>query len=183
MPGFFLDELLRLLRDRLREVEIHQADAAVAGDQDVFRLEIQVHEAVFVHVLQADGHINEDLGDVLQQHRVVSCVEAPSGFPPRRIPSADRAAPRSCRARRSRLALSWSAILARISQPRRKRRRASEVEPQPFMHQSQRVGFPVPVGRQPDLGHAAAVDQLLEVKPPVRTPEQEPRPLSISLNC
>jgi hypothetical protein len=36
------------------------------------------------------------------------------------------------------------------------------------MHEAQRVGFLVAVGRQPNVGHAAAADQFLEIKPPKR---------------
>ena len=60
----------RLVGLGLRGIEVHQPHAGVARDHDVFRLEIQVHETAFVHVLQRNCHVNEDIADVLGKHGV-----------------------------------------------------------------------------------------------------------------
>ncbi len=38
------------------------------------------------------------------------------------------------------------------------------VEPQPLVHQTEGAGFALGVGREPNIGHPPAVDQLLQVK-------------------
>ncbi len=52
------------------EVEIHEAQAAVAGQQHVLRLDVQMHEAAVMHHLHRAREIDEDPGDVAGEHRV-----------------------------------------------------------------------------------------------------------------
>ena len=49
---------LGLVRPGLGQVEIHQPHAGVACQQDVFRLEIEMHEAAFMHVLEGNRHVD-----------------------------------------------------------------------------------------------------------------------------
>ena len=152
-----------LLGDRLGEVEIHQAHAGVAGDEDVLGLEVEVHEAVVVHVLKAFGHINEDLGDVLQQHRVVLGVKLLE------VGGLDVIH------QQVELALNLAVLdvaddavvvadLGKDFGAANKAPPRQEVEAEAFVHAAQGVGLLALVGRQPDVGHAAAVEQFLQIE-------------------
>ena len=52
------------------QIEIDEPDAAAAGDENVLGLEIQMHEAGIVDVLEGHGGVDQDAGDVLAQNGV-----------------------------------------------------------------------------------------------------------------
>jgi len=64
--------------DRIRE-----PDAGVARDQDVLRLEIEVHEPALMHMFEGGGHVDDDVRHVLEQHRVWSLYISLSSSLPR----------------------------------------------------------------------------------------------------
>ena len=158
-----LGGLPRFLGNRQGQVEINQTHGGVAGDKDVLGLEIQVHEAVVMHVFEALGHVDEDLGDVLQQHRVMLGVELlevrgldvihQQVGPARDFAVLDVA--------------DDVVVVADLGQDFGAAHKApprQEVEAVAFVHAAQGVGLLALVGRQPDLGHAAAVDEFLQIE-------------------
>lgn len=65
----------------LCKVKVHKPDLAGACDHDIFGLEIQVHEPAFVHVFEANGHVNQDLCNVFRQQRVAPCKQQFKVYP------------------------------------------------------------------------------------------------------
>ena len=124
-----------------------------------------MQKAAFVDVLQPLGHIEDDLRDVLGEHRIVRRVEffqvrtfqifheaihLPVDLPVFEIAD-DR-----------RMALHAGENLAAALEALARRAVAGEVR----QHQPQRVGAIVAVGGEPDVRHAAARDELLQSEPP-----------------
>ena len=158
-----LRRLPRLLGNRLGEVEIHQAHAGVAGDQDILGLEIQVHEAVLVHVFEALGHVNENLRDVFQQHRVVLRVKL---LEVRGLDVIHQQVELSLDLAVLDVA-DDAVVVADLGEdfgPAHKAPPGQQVEAEPFVHAAQGVGLLPLVGGQPDVGHAAAVEEFLQIE-------------------
>ena len=149
------------LRQRLREVEVHQADIAGAGHQNVLRLEVEVDEALLVHVFQRQRHIDQNVADELAEDRVVpgdEVLEIRAGHTLEQSEVHSINLPVRIKADDERMPVNLLQDLTTT-----KELLASHLVHEAIAQQSpQRIRLAILVRRRPNLRRATTVDQLME---------------------
>jgi hypothetical protein len=131
--------------------------------QNVFRFEIQVHEAALMHVAQAQGHINQNLRDVLRQQRIMPREQL---LQVRRLDIIHEQVKRSVLPAMLDIADDVIAFIdfgKDLASPQKPPAR-QQIKTQLLFQLPQGVRFAAPVGDHPDFRHAAAVEKFLEIK-------------------
>jgi hypothetical protein len=152
----------RLIGFRPGEVEVDEPEAAVAGEEDVFGFKVQVHEAAFVDVFESQGHVDEDVADILGEDGVVASAEqfeigALDVFHDEVEVAFDFAV---CEVRDDVFVIIDSREDIATAQ---ESAFGDEVKAQAVMEAPESDGFALRIGGEPDIGHAAAIDEFLQV--------------------
>ena len=153
----------RFLGKGLCEVKVDEADGAVAGDEDVLGFEIEVHVAALVDVAEAGGHVDDDLGDVLGEDGVVAGVELLE------VVGLDVVHGEVAGAAGLAVLDVADDVVAVIElgedfAAAPELAAGGEAEAELAFEAAEGVGFAAVVGDEPDFGHAAGVQQFLEVE-------------------
>jgi hypothetical protein len=146
----------------LGEIEVDEAQVAVAGEDDILRFEIEVHESAFMHMFERQGHIDEDIADMFGEDGIVAGAEkfevgALDVFHEEEEIAFDLAV--GDVGDDVFVVMDPGQDLAATNEAAFR----DEVEPEIVVKAPEGMGLALGIGGQPDIGHAATVDEFLEV--------------------
>ena len=142
------------------EIEIDETQAAIAGEEDILRFEIEVHETAFVDMLEGESHIDEDIPDRFGEERIVARAQefeigALDIFHEEEEVALD-------------LAVGEIADDVFVGMDPGKDITTAEeaafgdeIEAEIMVESAEGEGLALGIGGEPDIGHAAAVDEFL----------------------
>jgi hypothetical protein len=146
----------------LGEIKIDEAQVSVAGKDDIFGFEVQMHEPAFVDMLEGQGHVDEDIADMVGQDRIAA------GAQELEIGALD------IFHEEEEIALDLAMgdvgddefMVMNPGEDFATPNEApfgDEIEAEIMVEAPECVRIALSIGGQPDIGHAAAVDEFLQV--------------------
>jgi hypothetical protein len=146
----------------LGEIKIDEAQVSVAGKDDIFGFEVQMHEPAFMDMLQGQGHIDEHIADMIGQDRIAAGAQelevgALDIFHEEEEIALDFAM--SDVGNDKFMVMNPGEDFA----PTNEAPFGDEIEAEIMVEAPECVRVALSIGGQPDISHAAAVDEFLQV--------------------